>query len=321
VTGKSFDHRKEWIRERLEQLAAIFAIDVLDYTVMSNHFHVVLRNRPDIGEQWADEEVARRWWDLCPQRKDEKGRPAEPEPHELQALTADRKRLKELRRRLSHISWFMRFLAQNIARRSNFEDQTTGRFWAGRFRATRLLDETALLACSIYVDLNPIRAGIAKTPETSRYTSAYDRIRSLRPSRSQKRTRRSKTRRSRNQAIRPDGWLSPLTLTEDEADDQAHPQRRASNKGFLPMALEQYLQLLDWTGRQIRQGKSGSIPTELAPILTRLQIVPESWTEMVTHFGRWFGTAAGRVDSLAKEAARRSRQWLHGVSRSRLLFA
>ena len=92
-------------------------------------------------------------------------------------MTTNRKRIEELRKRLSHISWFMRCLSENIARRANHEDDCRGRFWSGSFKATRLLDEAALLACSIYVDLNPIRAGIAKTPETSRYTSAYDRIR------------------------------------------------------------------------------------------------------------------------------------------------
>ena len=80
VTGKSFNHRKGWMRDRLEQLAAAFAIDVLDYAVMSNHFHVVLRNRPDIVARWSDLEVARRWWMLFPGRKDKRGHPAEPQP-------------------------------------------------------------------------------------------------------------------------------------------------------------------------------------------------------------------------------------------------
>ena len=320
ATGKSFNHRKAWIRDRLEQLAAQFGIDVLGYAVMSNHLHVILRNRPDLVEQWSDEEVARRWWNLFPQRKDDRGRPAKPESHELRMLTADRDHLQELRRRLSNISWFMRCLAEHIARRANREDETTGRFWAGRFTMVRLLDESALLACSIYVDLNPIRAGIAKTPETSRYTSAYDRIHAEKARRGKK-GRRAKSGPSRNAATRLDGWLSPLTLDERGTDLDGHPQRRASNKGFLPLAWEEYLRLLDWTGRQIRQDKRGSIPTDLAPILDRLQIVPDAWTSVVSHFGRWFGTAAGRTETLAAEASRRHRRWLRGTSRSRVVFA
>jgi hypothetical protein len=214
-------------------------------------------------------------------------------------LTADRKRLKERRRRLSDISWFMRCLAENIARRSNREDDTTGRFWSGRFKMPRLLDESALLACSVYVDLNPIRAGVAKTPETSRYTSAYDRIRSRKPSRSKKKTRRGK-RRVRQ--VTADAWLSPIELNEREPNPDGRPRQRASNRGFLPMGLDDYLRLLDWTGRQVRREKQGSIPADLAPILERLKIVPGIWSAMVQQFGRWFGTAAGSNDALAAEA-------------------
>ena len=87
------------------------------------------------------------------------------------------------------------------------------------------------------------------------------------------------------------------------------------------MTQEQYLRLLDWTGRQTRRGKRGRIPPDLAPILTRLQITNDSWVDMVKNFGRWFRRAAGRQESLAEEATRRGCRWVQGVSRSRQLFA
>jgi REP element-mobilizing transposase RayT len=320
VTGRSFHHRKGWIRERLQQLAAQFALDVLDYVVMSNHMHVILRNRPDIVAQWSDKEVARRWWNLFPGRKDKRGQPAQPTAQELRAMTTNRKRMKELRKRLSHISWFMRCLAENIARRANAEDDISGRFWSGRFKATRLLDTAALLACSIYVDLNPIRAGIARTPETSRYTSAYDRIHSLKGKQARK-NKKSRRKRPTARSAQADAWLSPVPLDRTGSQPAGCGAPRASDRGFLPMQLSDYLQLLDWTGRQMRRDKPGRIPSELAPILERLKIVPERWSGLVQQFGRWFGTAAGTNESLASEAKRRKRHWLHGVARSRQAFA
>jgi len=320
VSGKSYEHRKAWIRDRLEQLAAIFAIDVLDYAVLSNHFHLILRNRPDVVKQWSDKEVARRWWNLFPKRKDKNGQPDRPRDDDLKMLMCDPEQLKEIRRRLAHISWFMRCLAENIARRSNREDEVTGRFFQGRFRCQKLLDESALLACSMYVDLNPVRAGVARSPETSRYTSAYDRIRG-RQHASDKNPRRKNKRRPRGRNRKtPDRWLSPLPL-DTRASSRDRVAWRASNKGFLPLTLEEYLQLLDWTGRQVKGNRQSSIPGHLAPILDRLQIVSDGWSEMVSNFGRWFGTAAGRTESLTAEADRRGRRWVQGIQTSRTVFA
>jgi len=119
LTGKNFDHRRTWIQRRLEFLAGQFVIDICALAVMSNHVHLVLRNRPDLAGQWTDQEVARRWWNLFPRRKGEDGGPAEPEPHELDLLMADPTALKERRQRLSSLSWFMRCLAEPIARQAN----------------------------------------------------------------------------------------------------------------------------------------------------------------------------------------------------------
>ena len=77
------------------------------------------------------------------------------------------------RLRLSDIVWWMRLLCQHIAVHANHEDNEVGKFWQSCFRAVRPLDEAAILACAAYVDLNPIRGGLAKTLETNDFTSQW----------------------------------------------------------------------------------------------------------------------------------------------------
>ena len=225
ITGNDYEHRKQWIRDRLEHLASVFAIEVCGYAVMSNHIHVVLRARPDLAADWTDEEVALQWRRLYPLRDPATGLPTEPAKHDVSTITSNPARVAELRDRLASLSWFMRCLSEPIARAANKEDRCTGRFWEGRFRSVALLDDAAILACSIYVDLNPIRAGIADTPEQSEFTSAFDRIRSL-PGARDRSVRIGSAAPGQPPANEPsesilpseprrtDGWLCELTLRE-----------------------------------------------------------------------------------------------------------
>ncbi len=59
-SGNSYDHRRDWIRDRLEALAGLFGVEIAAFAVMSNHVHVILRNRPDVVDLSSNEEVARR---------------------------------------------------------------------------------------------------------------------------------------------------------------------------------------------------------------------------------------------------------------------
>ena len=329
VTGKNYDYRRTWIRDRLEFLASVFAIDCLTYTVMSNHIHLVLRTRPDIVRSWSDEQVARRWLRLFPPRKKKDGQPAEPNQVELNQILLDPARVAKLRTRLSDISWWMRCSAEHIARRANRQDRVTGHFWQGRFKAQLLLDEASILACSMYVDLNPIRAAMAETPEESRFTGAHDRIRDIRNSSTKQRFSRHKHKRKASQASKflrrskrwersrrrqNSGWLSPIEIDErcdPVATDCSDCGRRASLKGFLSISMTRYLELLDWTGRQLKSGKRGAIPNELAPILKRLGIDSGGWCDLIQKFGRLFKRAAGSPESISSEAERRGQSFMH----------
>ncbi len=298
VTGKDFSYRKAWVRDRFRELAGAMAIDVLDYAILDNHLHVVLRNRPDIVETWPDEEVARRWWFVCPQRKNDDGSIPDPKPCEIGLLLP---KVDEYRKRLSDISWLMRQACQPIAIRANKEDKVDGPFFAGRFDCRRLETETDVLNCSIYVDLNWIHAGMTETPEESQFTSAFDRIRA----RWQDVRGEMGTSVSPSSTERADDWLAPIFLDEradayigpepsdsatDDTTDPAlcNPARsaRISNKGFLRITVDQYLSLLDTLGRVVREGKRGFIPPDLPPILDRLNLEPETWIDSLLDFFR-----------------------------------
>jgi REP element-mobilizing transposase RayT len=227
LTGANYEHRREWIEARIKYLAAYFGIDVLSFAVLENHFHVILRNRPDSVANWSDEEVAIRWLMLCPVRKSDDGSAERPAPPEIAMIVNDPERLAEIRTRLSHISWFMRMVAEPVARRANLEENVSGRFWQGRFRSVKLCDEAAVLACSVYVDLNPVRAGISQAVEDGPHTSAALRAKTL-----------------REPECKADASLAPITLNERTPRPKPTSSGdRCSDKGFLPLSVEDYLQL------------------------------------------------------------------------------
>lgn len=320
VTGKNYEHRREWIQRRFEFLAEHMAVEVLGFAVLSNHFHIVLRNRPDVVSDWSDDEVVRRWWNLCPGRRNEDKSPAEPTKLELKALKGDKDKLAEYRKRLSSVSWFMRFSAEHIAKRANIEDECTGRFWEGRFKCQPLLDDAAVLACMQYVDLNPIRAGIAKTIEGSDFTSAQARLSDL------KRASQRSTAAAADNACEHGpqaGWLQPVQLEpKRKAARRKDTHRRTSNRGFLSMTLAEYLQLLDWTGRQIRRdGKLGTIPNDLKSLFDRVGISAEIWVDCVRRFGKWHASGVGKPSSLKLHSARTGRNRSLNTAISRQVFA
>jgi len=308
LTGKNYGHRKVLMERELEHLAQCFSIDLLCYAIMSNHFHLVLRSRPDVVAQWDDRQVARRWLMLCPKRRDAKHRPEEPNDSELNKITNDRVKLKAIRSRLSDISWWMSFLSQKIAQRANREDGENGKFWQARYRAVRLLDETAILACAAYVDLNPIRAAMAQTIETSDFTSGKQRAIALQAEVNEP----SSLEHAVGKTSKPIAQsLCPLTIDElkDAIGACCHSAgHRASDKGFLPMSVASYLELLDWTARELRSDKRSATPASAAPIFERLGIDADIWCELTRDFGKLFSTVAGKPKVIESTRSRRRHQ-------------
>ena len=316
VSGNNYDYRRDWICKNEEAFAALFAIDIGFHVEMCNHLHLVLRTRPDVVAGWSDEEVVRRVLTINNRTRNLAGELELPAENEILVALNDRESVAEYRLRLSSPSWFMKALRENIARRSNQEDSCSGVFWDGRFKCRRLLDETAILICGIYVDLNQIRAGETQSPEESTHTSAFDRIAGRDARQAAAAVALSDDEREQRA---PDGWLGELTLDERQAADpnaslHSRTGRRASDKGLIPVSLDRYLELLDWTGRAIRSDKAGAIPEHLAPILERLQIRSDRWIDLVTNFDRWFGSFAGHVDRLATFAAGIGRKLFRGLN-------
>lgn len=320
-SGNNYDHRKDWLETRLEFLASCMAIDLLAVAILDNHFHVIVRNRPELAEQWSDHEVARRWLTLCPgtrekkRKRDKSDTPNEPSREKIDELLADKTKIGKVRERLSSISWMMKLLKEKIARIANEEDNVRGHFFEGRFRSTRLLDMFALVAAVMYVELNPIRAGTATTPEASQHASVSKRIRARQAQQrpSEDRHTDSKAPSASGDAALAAAWLAPVDLDAPPPDgNQADRGRRASDRGFLEMTLDQFLTLLDWSGRQLRTDKRGAIPADLAPILQRLEVDVDFWLLNVERFGHLYSTAAGKFTTLVNYARDCGRRWLRG---------
>jgi hypothetical protein len=125
---------------------------------------------PHKVDNWTDAQVVDKWINLSPHKKSHP-KAAERAAIRRTTMLEDKERILELRDRLGSLSWFMRYLNEQIARRANKEDGCTGKFWEGRFKSQRCLDENAILAAMVYVDLNPVRAGITDDITTSAHTS------------------------------------------------------------------------------------------------------------------------------------------------------
>lgn len=266
-TGQCYEHRRQWVEDKILALSGIFALDVCAYAVMSNHYHVVLHINEQAAHNWSKHEVIERWHRLF------KGHAISRRYLNGEALTESEmqflaERASTWKARLLSISWFMRVLNEGIARQANQEDDCTGRFWEGRFKTQALLGEAALMACMAYVDLNPVRAGLAKRPETSDHTSIKQRI-------------------SSNQEH--SASLFPFV---------GNP--RADMPQGLPFNLTDYIELLDWTGRQLRSDKHGVIEESLPPILERLNQNPLSWLYASSHFESKFKQFVGAAHLLKR---------------------
>jgi len=291
-TGKSYEHRRQWVEDRLMFLSTVFSIELCAFAVMSNHTHVVLNIDHEQALSWTETQVLERWHQIYNGteltqrflRQDHRGNLSEAE------LKTVRESVKIYRQRLFDVSWFMRCLNEFIAREANKEDKCTGRFWEGRFKSQALLDEKAVLACMIYVDLNPVKAGLATSLDTSTHTSIFHRI------------------QSQKQNTQPSDLMSFIGNTS---------KRKLKD---LPLHFHDYLALAKASVLALKGDRQDNRHLTESTILNRFDIEPQNWSTLVTEFEQCFGSVAGSEINLRRFQQNHSLKRIPGLSSARELL-
>lgn len=289
VDSKDFSHRRDAIVARLAELTQLFCIDISAYAIMSNHYHLVVRIQKKRALDLSVEDVLARWSALFSLPYLAK-RYADNEVMSDAEITEARRQIELRRARLYDLSWFMRCLNEPIARMANLEDDCTGRFWEGRFKSQALLDERAELQAMAYVDLNPVRAKMAQTLESSDFTSIQTRL---------------------DQTSSP---MKPLLLAF------AGDSHKDNQPEHIPYNFIEYIQLVDWTGRQIKAGKSGFISDKVPPILARLNINTAAWLTNCEGLERHFHRVIGSATHMMEFCEKFKQQRVVGITAARLAF-
>lgn len=317
--GHNYDHRKQWIVSRLKFLAYVFSIDICAYAVMSNHYHVVLHVDKERALAWSKEEVAERWMQLYKGHLLVDRWLANPASIDKATMEVVNEIIEEWRGRLFDISWFMRGVNECIARMANDEEGCKGRFWEGRYRSQALLDEGALLSCMAYVDLNPVRADMANNLADSDFTSIQQRLFDY----SKYKVNKSLAEKRVNKRVAEQKVLKKDLALEKQAEAPLMRFDGGSHTSIhyaLPFTREDYFDLVDKTGRVIRDDKRGVINAHHLPIIQSFGIDPDKWIDHVRNFGRRYAFCAGTSDNIINFAQQFEKRWSKGISISEKLY-
>ena len=305
LTGIDYSHRKQWFLDYLCYLLESFSMHVCAHAVMSNHYHLVVYVDDDKAKSWTREDVIARCSRLFNTRRMEDLLKTSSE------LTAEQEEeiqrtIETWRERLYSLSWLEKCLNEHIAHRANKEDKVNGRFWQGRFKSQPLLDAAALVTCMTYVDLNPIRAGLAQSLDEADFTSIQQRLRQYRAEQEEQTTPESKaiqstievcTKREAGGGKRKKKFKTvftpvPLMPLLDQA------MLLADSPMALPLSRHDYFQLVDATGRQLQEDKHGHIHDGVPPILCALGIKPDRWMQSIRDFEHRFPGAFGAIEAI-----------------------
>lgn len=311
LMGEGFEDRKQWVENRLKLLTSAFSISVGGFAIMDNHLHVLCRLDPEDAKQWTAEEVIRRWIAVYP--------PATLAVEDKKILQMwiehqikDEKRVEVLRERLTDLGWFMKALKEPLSRMANKIDGCKGAFWQARYKSIAVLDMEALLATCAYIDLNPVAAGIAESPEKSRHTSIRQRVKHVRAKGKidvLKAARLGSVAGSKAAGnIEQDHWLVPI----EDRRSHTHSKTKSKREGMLvTFSLGSYLLLVDYTGRLYRNNKA-RMSAGLSEVFDRLGTSQELWTDLIKKMlssrelrGNYFAGDQEKVQELAHQRGQR----------------
>lgn len=307
-SGECYAHRKQWIVDKTQFLGDVFAINIAAYAVMSNHYHLVLHVDKARALQWSRDEVIQRWLMLykgpvLARRYVQGDTLSNAELAMLDQLVAT------WRERLYSLSWFMGRLNEDIARRANKEDNCKGRFWEGRFVSRGLVDEVALLSCMAYVDLNPVRAGIAQDLLSSDFTSIQQRLQEVSLTTERVASKGKHQTTSAHTPI-PDAMGEPLAKPRLMRFAEWLNDKPASE--VIPFSLKDYITLVDNTRRAVCQVERGDIQSAPPNALAQLGLSKSQWLMLSLQVHKKSISMLNGLDILAT-MARKSRTQSHAA--------
>lgn len=300
-TGRSLEHRREFLMERIRLQSTLLSVEVLAFAVEPQRLQLVLRTRPDLVKQLSDTEIARRYLSAIPPKHGFDQELETPSAGEIRAVINNRTLFARARNRLSDLSWFISQLAESIARNANRESGLTGKFWEGRFNCRPILDPTGLALAATHCDLAPVVAGAAQSPASLKGTSLALRLQAARSG--------------------TPSWLASIAADPGRKPAGQRPPRvPAGRVAGIVLNDAEFREVLEWTCRELSSKTPGRFPDDLAEHFIGLEVSPDSWIRLSREYDDIFKRAVGTPKSLEKLIRKTGGQHLQGANRVRELF-
>jgi hypothetical protein len=323
------------IEECMLYQSQYFGIRPIAYSITSNSVLQMLETNPEFVQTLTDAEVAYRWLMLCPTCRKFASELNEPSQMDIQRLCDDSKKILSLRSRLSSISWWMRLMNQRIAQWFNRIDQLSGVFWAGRFRSIRIVDNTALLAGLVHIDVSAVCNNNATSLSGSEFTSIVRRF-------AEERSASSSASSTTPSTISPTRHLAPIQKISSSAEASlesafskpaaeksavdnfpvsADRRFRCSDEGVLDITLAEYLSLVKSSCNALLGLEKMNLQAHAAAKLLQPNLTSESWMILVRSFGKAFSHVAGEIKNIEACRTKITRRRFFIRPLARMLFA